>query len=512
MTTGSNELLSMAGIRKSFGAVTVLDNVQLRLRAGEVLGLVGENGAGKSTLIKILTGLYTLDSGQIDLAGQAVQIRRPADAEALGIEVIHQDRHLAGRLTVAEQLYLGTTKSRGLWRRERSVQEAARADILRTTGQELDTAAFVDELSVAQQQLIQIARAVLAEPKVLILDEPTAPLANDEVAQLFGTIRHLRDRGVGIIFISHYLQELQQITDRITVLRNGKNAGDASFADGDSIEDVIGLMLGNQVNEFSHQKHEVRPVQGEPALELVDLSVAGKLGNINLAVAPGEIVAVTGLVGSGIEVLADAITGLHSHTGSAVLHGRPVTSAADFVARAGAYVPSNRHQDGIFLRNTVRENIAAASLRKLGRRLGLLDARRERDAASELVQRLDIRPADPEAVASGLSGGNQQKTVLARWLAKGSDVLVLDQPTSGVDVGSRAHIYTQISELVRGGAAALLVSVDLEEVVGLADRVLVLYRGRIIAELPSNQMSTESILHLASSGQATGTQREEVNA
>lgn len=512
MTTDSNELLSMVGIHKSFGAVRVLDDVHLQLRAGEVLGLVGENGAGKSTLIKILTGLYSLDSGVIELSGQTAQIRRPADAEALGIEVIHQDRHLAGRLTVAEQLYLGTNKSRGLWRHERAVQESARADILRTTGQELDSSAFVDELSVAQQQLIQIARAVLAEPKVLILDEPTAPLANDEVEQLFNTIRHLRDRGVGIIFISHYLQELQQITDRITVLRNGRNAGDASFAAGDSIEDVIGLMLGSQVNEFSQQKREAPTVLGESALELSGLTVDGKLSDINLTVAPGEIVAVTGLVGSGIEVLADAATGNHPYSGIALLHGRPVKSAVDFVARAGAYVPSNRHQDGIFLRNTVRENIAAASLRKLGRRLGLINPRKERDAASELVRRLDIRPASAQAVASGLSGGNQQKAVLARWLAKGSDVLVLDQPTSGVDVGSRAHIYAQINQLVDDGAAALLVSVDLEEVVGLADRVLVLYRGRIIAELPSDQATTEKILQLASSGQATGTTREEVNA
>ncbi|WP_345471611.1 sugar ABC transporter ATP-binding protein [Glutamicibacter ectropisis] len=512
MTTGSNELLNMRGINKSFGTVSVLEKVELKLRAGEVLGLVGENGAGKSTLIKILTGLYTLDSGEIELAGKVVSIRRPADAEALGIEVIHQDRHLAGRLTVAEQLYLGTSKSAGLWRNERKVQAAARADILRTTGQELDAAAFVDELSVAQQQLIQIARAVLAEPKVLILDEPTAPLANEEVEQLFGTVRHLRDQGVGIIFISHYLQELQSITDRITVLRNGKNVGDASFAAGDSIEDVIGLMLGNQVNEFSHQRTRASTSADAPVLELAELSVQGKLNGINLTVAPGEIVAVTGLLGSGIEVLADAVTGNLAHTGSALLHGKAVTSAADFVSRSGAYVPSNRHQDGIFLRNTVRENIAAASLRKLGRRLGLLDPSKEREVSKELVQRLDIRPANVEAVASGLSGGNQQKSVLARWLAKGSDVLVLDQPTSGVDVGSRAHIYAQISQLAQDGAAALVVSVDLEEVVGLADRVLVLYRGRIIAELPAGQASTEKILQLASSGQAAQNPLEEVNA
>ncbi|MFJ2618314.1 sugar ABC transporter ATP-binding protein [Glutamicibacter sp. NPDC087344] len=488
----SNTLLRMSGIGKSFGEVPVLNDVDLELHRGEVLGLVGENGAGKSTLIKILTGLYSLDAGSIQLAGRQVQIRRPADAEALGIRVIHQDRHLAGRLTVGEQLYLGTGRS--LWRSAAATAAKARADILEATGQQLDPRAFVDELSVAQQQLIQIARAVLAEPKVLILDEPTAPLATDEVHQLFDTVRHLRDRGVGIIFISHYLQELRQITDRITVLRNGRNAGEASFSAGDSISDVVSLMIGNEVNEFTHQRGARR--QGEAVLSLKNLGVPQQLSAINLDVHPGEILAVTGLLGSGIEVLAQAITG--KHTGSVTLNNQRIESAAQFVAHGGGYVPADRRGEGIFLRNTVSENIAAASLRKLGGALGFTSKRTEARAAQALVEKLDIRPASPDAVASGLSGGNQQKTVLARWLAKESNVLVLDSPTSGVDIGSRAHIYTQLQELVEQGTGILLISVDLEEVAGLADRVLVLFRGEVIAEL--NHPSSDTILQLASAG------------
>lgn len=512
MSSASDPLLALRGITKSFGAVTVLDEVSLTLRSGEVLGLVGENGAGKSTLIKILTGLYTRDRGSIELEGNPVEIHRPADAEALGIRVIHQDRHLAGRLTVAEQLYLGTRATRGGWRSRKDEERRAAADILAATGQHLDPGAFIDELTVAQQQLIQIARAVLADPKVLVLDEPTAPLAAAEVEQLFSTVAHLRGIGVGIIFISHYLQELRQITDRITVLRNGRNAGDASFGSGDTIADVVQLMVGNQVTEFEHARTPRNPGKVAPALELKQLSVPGKLHGLDLAVRPGEVVAVTGLVGSGIEVLADAVTGHHPHAGTVQLHETRVASAVDYTRRSGAYVPADRRRDGIFLRNTIRENIAAASLRRLGRRLGFTSARREQELAEQLVQRLDVRPANAGAVASGLSGGNQQKVVLARWLARGSKVLVLDQPTSGVDVGSRAHIYRQLDQLVDDGAAVLVVTVDLEELVGIADRILVLFRGRIIAELSGSSVTTDQILQLASGGLETTGTRQEVSA
>jgi len=512
MTLESNPLLRLHGITKSFEAVRVLNEVSLSLKKGEVLGLVGENGAGKSTLIKILTGLYNRDAGIIELEGEEVAIHRPADAEALGVRVIHQERHLAGRLTVAEQLYLGSAEARTVWRQRAALQQRATQDIKCCTGQEVDGAAFVDELTVAQQQLIQITRAVLAKPKLLILDEPTAPLASGEVEQLFATIRHLRDTGVGIIFISHYLQELKQVTDRITVLRNGRNAGEASFAAGDRIEDVVEMMVGSQVAEFDHGRAPRRPSASRPALALHDIRVPGQLDGISLEVRPGEVVAVTGLVGSGLEVLADAATGNLPVRGNLELHGRKVLSPADFTVRGGGYVPADRRRNGIFGRNTVRENIAAASLRVLGRKGGFTSIPRERQLAGELVRKLDIRPANTDAVASGLSGGNQQKVVLAKWLAKGSNVLVLDQPTSGVDVGSRAQIYRRIGELVDDGAAVLVATVDLEELVGIADRILILFRGGIIAELSGAEVTTDRILHLAATGPERSNQTQEASA
>lgn len=512
MSSGSDLLLEMRGITKSFGAVTVLDRVSLSLRSGEVLGLVGENGAGKSTLIKILTGLYTLDSGSIQLDGEPVSITRPADAEARGIRVIHQDRHQAGRLTVAEQLYLGSEVLGSSWRRVREEQQRATADILRCTGQKIDGAAFVEELSVSQQQLIQITRAVLTGPRILILDEPTAPLAAEEVRQLFGTIAHLRETGVGIIFISHYLQELREITDRITVLRNGQNAGDACFNTGDTIDDVVQLMVGSAVSEFESGRQPRRWLSEEPALVLKNVGIPGQLSNINLEVHPGEIVGVTGLVGSGIESLADAATSRTKAHGTICLWGQRIRSMADFVSRGGGYVPADRRDDGIFIRNTVRENIAAASLKTLGRRLGFTALSREREQARALIRKLDVRPADPEAVASQLSGGNQQKVVLGKWLAHGARVLVLDQPTAGVDVGSRAEIYRQINELVDQGAAVLVVTVDLEELVGIADRIAVLYRGQLLGQLPGASTTTDQVLRLASAGDTSLDSQEQVNA
>ncbi|MCW2134555.1 sugar ABC transporter ATP-binding protein [Arthrobacter sp. VKM Ac-2550] len=501
-------LLAMRAINKSFGSAQVLADVDLSLDAGEILGLVGENGAGKSTLIKILTGLYTADGGIILIDGRPVSIDKPAAAEALGIHVIHQDRHLAGRLTVAEQLYLGQPSLGRGWIHSRKLEAQAAADIFRTTGQKIDTSRLVDQLTVAQQQLIQITRALLSEPQVLILDEPTAPLAAREVEQLFGTLRKLQSHGVGIIYISHYLQELTDITARITVLRNGRNAGDIDLRDGGTLDGVVELMVGRKVVEFDHARTPRNPQGDKPALSVRGLSVPGALEGVDLEVRPGEVVAVTGLVGSGVEVLADAVTGISKCRGDVTLKGKPVRAIADFVARGGAYVPSNRRRDGIFVRNTVQENISAASLKRVSRWLGFVSPSLERKLSAGLIEQLDVRPADGGAVAGSLSGGNQQKVVLAKWLATGPSVLVLDQPTSGVDVGSRSQIYAQINELVDAGAAVLVVTVDLEELVGIADRTLVLYRGNVVAELAGSDVTTDRILEIASGAVATENTRE----
>jgi ribose transport system ATP-binding protein len=493
----------MRGINKAFGSAKVLKDVDFEVEGGKVRGLVGENGAGKSTLVKILTGLYRADAGSIRFNGADVVISTPADAERLGIQVIHQDRHLAGRLTVAEQLYLGRSEGKRGWVSRRALNRRAAADLERTVGLKVSPDLLVGDLTVAEQQLVQIARAVLAEPKLLVLDEPTAPLASAEVAQLFTTIRRLQDAGVAVVYISHYLQELRQIGDGVTVLRNGANAGEVDLATGEgALERVVHLMVGREVQEFEAGRTARNPGAGE-ALTVTSLTVPGALRDVNFTVRPGEVVGATGLVGSGIDVLADAVTGIRHHSGEVQLSGRAVKSARAFVRASGAYVPADRRKDGALVRNTIQENVSLVALKKVTGWAGLLRRRAETSLAQDLITQLDIRPAQPQAVVGQLSGGNQQKTVLGRWLAADSQFLVLDQPTSGVDVGSRAQIYAQIDELMDGGAAALLVTVDLEELVGLADRILVFFRGEIVAELQRGEASTDRILAIASgAGQA----------
>lgn len=504
--------LELRGISKHFGGVRVLHSVDLTVAPGEVLALVGENGAGKSTLIKILTGLYSREEGSITLGGSELDISSPADAERAGIRVVHQDRHLAGRLTVAEQLYLGATdvpliSGRGLIRR-------AEADLSRLVGLDLPADLLIDDLTVAEQQLVQIAAAILVTPRVLILDEPTAPLAAAEVERLFATLQRLRDAGVAIIYISHYLREVREVSDRVLVLRNGERVGDVDLrvspppagTTDPVLDHIVELMVGRSVNEFGARTRPAPDQTGTPALEVSRLGVPGSLENFAVSVYPGEVVGVTGLVGSGIERLADAVTGAEARAGSVALSGKPVRNSRAFVAAGGAYVPSDRRRDGVLLGHTVRENLSLASLGAVTGALGLIRAAAERTLARDLVTRLGIRPARPEAVAGTLSGGNQQKVVLGRWLAARSRLFVLDQPTAGVDIGSREQIYERIDEAVDAGSGVLLISLDLEELIGLSDRVLILYRGEIVAELPRAEATVDAVLALAS-GSREGTLR-----
>lgn len=501
MNSSAAPALVMEGVDKSFAGVPVLRGVGLALGRGEVVALVGENGAGKSTLIKILTGLYSADAGTITIDGAPVSISTPRDAERAGIRVVHQDRHLAGRLTVSEQLYLGHEKLR----RRGAGAEAVLAELV---GLSVRGDTLVDDLTVAEQQLLQIARALLVEPRILVLDEPTAPLAAEEVESLFAAIRRLQASGVSVIYISHYLQEVQRIASRVVVLRNGANAGEIDIEADSPTQGarIVELMLGRGVEEFAERSDRVIDSSVAPLLELAGVSVPGSLAALDLVVRPGEIVGVTGLVGSGVDVLADAVVGLTRRGGRVSVAGRATSSARAFVAAGGGYVPSDRRRDGVLVAHTIRENLSIASLGRISLGGILPSRRRDRAIAETQIAALDVRPANPEAVVGTLSGGNQQKVALGKWLAAGSRVFVLDQPTAGVDVGSRTAIYTLINRLVDEGAGVLLVSLDLEELVGLADRVLVLHRGSVRAELPRAALSTDRVLAIASGAQ------EEVSA
>ena len=519
--------VSLTGVRKSFGAVRVLDDVSLVVAPGEVVALVGENGAGKSTLIKVLTGFHRADTAVLEVDGRPASVASARDAEALGIRVVHQDRHLAGRLSVAEQLYLGRDEGGrgGLVHRRELVRRAER-DLAASVGLHVRGDALVDDLTVAEQQLLQVARAVLTRPRVLVLDEPTASLAAAEAALLFDAVRRLAAEGVAVVYISHYLQEVGDLADRVLVLRNGRTAGEVSLRSAESDDDggrvagaerhalldrVVELMVGHQVAGLGER--EQRRPGGEPLLAVDGLTAPGAFTDLSLRVLPGEVVGVTGLIGSGVEALADAVTtgGTARGAGGRVgLGGRRVRSRRSFARAGGAHVPAQRRRDGIVVRATVRENIGLTATGEVSR-WGLLLPRRERAVAERWVERTDVRPADPEALAGSLSGGNQQKVVLAKWLARGSRLFVLDQPTAGVDVASREQLYARIEEQVDDGAGVLLITTDLEELVGLADRVLVLHRGALVAELPRAELGVERLLAI-SSGQRARRQGQEVPA
>lgn len=499
----ASTVLQLSGIDKVFGEVQVLNDVSLSVDGGEIVALLGENGAGKSTLIKILTGLYTATSGDILVDGRPVTISSPADAEALGIRVVHQDRHLALRLTVAEQFFLGRSGGpRFSGRRQNALAEQQLRELV---GLDVPGRTLVDDLTVAEQQLLQIAIAIAEKPRVLVLDEPTAPLAAEQVERLINTIDALRADGVALIYISHYLQEVQQIADRVVVLRNGEKVGDLSIAErragSGSLEDVVELMVGRSVDEFSAARsrpHRETDPDAAAVLEVEGLTVPESLRELSLAVAPGEIVGVTGLVGSGVEQLAEAVTGLIPRRGTVRIEGRTTSSPRQFVAAGGAHVPANRRRDGVLTSHTVAENLSFAALGRVTGPTGLVSRAAEGRIAGGIIERLRIRPAQAAATVSTLSGGNQQKVSVGKWLVAESRVYLLDQPTAGVDIGSREQIYEEILQLVGEGAGVLLVSLDLEELIGLADRVLVLYRGEVTAEILNEDLSAERVLAFSS--------------
>jgi ribose transport system ATP-binding protein len=493
-------LLSGEGLTKRFPGVTALDRVRLTLRRGEVLGLVGENGAGKSTLMKILAGVQRPDAGQISLDGRPVSIGSVHEGLALGIALIHQELNLAENLDVGANIYLGQEPRRWGFINRRAIEEGAQR-VLAQVGLAVSPRTPVERLSIGHRQLVEIAKALSVNARILIMDEPTSSLTQHEADNLFRVISELRARGVSVIYISHRLAELQGLADRVLILRDGRNAGELA---GDEMrpERMVSLMVGRDVSLFSGRQPRT---PGAVMLEARGLVVPDNPAHaLSFSVRAGEVVGMAGLVGAGRSELLQTLFGIHpARAGTILVAGEPVAVRHPLDAiRAGlALVPEDRKEQGLILEMSLRENITLAGL-GLQRRAGAFrDRARERRDADAMIAALRIRPPDPRQVVQNLSGGNQQKAVLAKWLLLRPRVLLLDEPTRGVDVGAKEEIYRLVEQAAAGGAAVLFVSCEMPEVLGLADRILVMHEGRISGELDRARAGEEAVMRLAT-GQA----------
>jgi ribose transport system ATP-binding protein len=487
-------LLEMRGISKSFPGVRALDGVDLDLRASEVLALLGENGAGKSTLIKILGGAYAPDAGTIHLQGRPIALANPTSARRAGIAVMYQEFNLVPQLSARENIFLGRGRTTAGWIRHGAERREA-ADLFRRIGVAVDPDVPCARLSVAQQQAVEIAKALAQDARLLIMDEPTASLPPHEVDTLLDVVRDLRRQGIGILYVSHRLEEVFALADRVLVLRDGRRI-DCRPVGEVTRQQLIEKMVGRPLeSEFPSRRVEV----GEPRLVVRDLR-GGKVRGVSLAVRRGEILALTGLVGAGRTETVRLICGADPpESGTIFLDGRPLTirHPRDAIRAGICLVPEDRKAQGLILEQSALENFALPNLPRFSA-AGFLHRRRERAAFTDYVNRLRIKLTRPEEPVKNLSGGNQQKVVLARWLQAHAEVVLFDEPTRGIDVGAKHEIYLLMNDLAARGKAVLMVSSELPEVLGMADRILVLHEGRVAGEITDVARATqERIMDLA---------------
>ncbi len=492
--TVADYALNMKGISKSFPGVQALSNVNLAVKFGAIHAVVGENGAGKSTLMKVLSGAHLPTSGTTEIAGVETRMRRPADAQRLGVRMVHQELILAPDLTVAENIYLGRMPRKwGLVDKTTMVRNAAA--VLRELEAAIDPRARLGELSISQQQLVEIAKARAADPRIIVLDEPTSSLSEHETAALFAILRKMKQAGIAIVYISHRLKEVLEIADEVSILRDGSMI-DTRPARGITPAEMIKLMVGREVtNVFPKTPSKI----GETVLRVTGLSDGSNFDDVSFDVRAGEILGLTGLVGAGRTEVAKAIFGLsRASAGVIEVNGKPVTirSPSEAVKAGVAYVPEDRKGEGIVPSMTVRENISLPVLRHLTR-FGRISMGADRKLAATYVREFSIVPPDPERRINSLSGGNQQKAVISKWLCAKPSVLILDEPTRGVDVGAKAEIHRIIGELVAAGMAVLMISSELPEVLGVCDRVVVMRDGRASRPIDRQELSEERIMALA---------------
>ncbi|MYT74371.1 MULTISPECIES: sugar ABC transporter ATP-binding protein [unclassified Streptomyces] len=495
----------MSGITKSFPGVRALDGVDLEVRAGEVHCLLGQNGAGKSTLIKVLAGAHQPDEGTITWRGETVTLRSPIAAMRLGIATIYQELDLVQHLSVAENVHLGHEPTAAGFVVRRRDAKTSTASLLKRLGHgEIDPGTLVGDLPAAGQQIVSMARALSHDVRLIVMDEPSAALDPDEVDNLFRIVANLTADGVAVVYISHRLEEIRRIGDRVTVLKDGRAVADGLPAKDTPTRDVVALMTGRTV-EYVFPDRPATAATAEPVLRARNLSRAGEFAPLDLDVRPGEIVGLAGLVGSGRSEILETIYGARKPTsGQITVDGAELrTGSVRAAVRAGlGLAPEERKAQALLMLESVTRNVSVSSMSRFAR-AGWLDRRGERTAALEATRELHIRPDNPSAPVRTLSGGNQQKAVLARWLLRGCKVLLLDEPTRGVDVGARAELYAVIRRLADEGLGVLLVSSEVPEVLGLADRVLVLREGTIVHESPARDLTEHRVLDLVMEGAPT---------
>ena len=496
-------MLEAKVIGKRFPGVHALDSVSLTVAPGEIVCVVGENGAGKSTLMKILAGVQRPDEGTLALDGKAISFRSVDEAQRAGVALIHQELNLAETLDVAGNIFLGREPRNSLGLISSRIYAEAET-YMRRLGLDGSPRTRTSDLSLGQRQLVEIARALSLKSRYIIFDEPTSSLTEREAARLFEIVRSLQSEGVGILYISHRLKEVQTLADRVVVLRDGRNAGELRRGEV-THQALVERMVGRELKQFFHRSHQPGVAAVGPLVEVREIrwSLKQKQG-VSFDLKAGEIVGLAGLMGAGRTELAETLFGLRNRLGGELkLGGKAVAARTPREAiEAGVLlVPEDRRLQGLVIDFPIRENIALPSLERLNH-VGLVDRKAERSLAESMREKLSIRTPDVDKAVGLLSGGNQQKVVLAKWLARGPKLLVLDEPTRGVDVGAKAEIYALMDQLASQGVAVLMISSDLEEILGVSDRVLVMHEGRLTGELPRDRLSEQAVMNLAVGGES----------
>ena len=490
--------VTMKGISKSFGPVRVLDGVDFSVAGGEIHALVGENGAGKSTLMKIMSGAYTTDGGSILIDGEAVTIRSTRDAEALGIAIIHQELNMIPQLSVMDNLFLGREPNHfGVIERGRMHEDAA-SWLSKVGASRIDVNRNAETLSIGLQQLVEIAKTLSLNTRVLIMDEPTASLTDREIDTLFGIMRDLRSRGVGIVYVSHRMEEIFKICDKVSVLRDGHFIAERAVAE-TGFDEIVKMMVGRELKE-RFPKRESPP--GAVRFKVEDLADEGHVSGIHFEVRAGEVLGIAGLIGSGRSEILNTLFGVNRRTAGQVLlddKSLSIKRPADAIAAGIGFVTEDRKSQGLVLGLSLRENTMLAHLEKYAP-WGIVNRKAEKTAVKKLMDELQIRARDSKLEVKSLSGGNQQKVVFAKWLVEPPKVLLLDEPTRGVDVGGKAEIYHTINRLAAAGTAIVMVSSELPEVLAMSDRILVMREGRQAAMFDAKAVSQEQIMAAATEG------------